>query len=386
MPPPSARCSPDGARRSSRSRSHRCRARRAAHAACTVPDHGNLRPWRFVVVSGDAARCVRRRPRRRRPRAPARSRADVVGPDPVQGLRRAGPDRRGRPGHARRRSPSGSRSPRPPAPGYAIALAAHQLGLGAIWKSRSHTDGATLRSVLDLGPDDRFLGWVNLGRTDAGREAAVRPALDLAVLARRLDADGHPAPVRTPLDLRGPGGGSHHGRREGGHRSDPVHGERAARPVPRRRRVAGRGAPGPCSTASNALDPRSTRSASSPHDEAHGAARPARRGGSGAQPHGPLDGVPTSIKDLMLTKGWPTRRGSRTVDPDQPGTSTHRPRPVSGRPAPCSSARRRPRSSAARARPTPRSPGSPATRGTRRRRPVGRRAGRPRRWRPAWDR
>ena len=35
------------------------------------------------------------------------------------------------------------------------------------------------------------------------------------------------------------------------------------------------------------------------------------------EPVGPLDGVPTSIKDLILTRGWPTRRGSRTVDPDQ---------------------------------------------------------------------
>jgi aspartyl-tRNA(Asn)/glutamyl-tRNA(Gln) amidotransferase subunit A len=36
------------------------------------------------------------------------------------------------------------------------------------------------------------------------------------------------------------------------------------------------------------------------------------------EPLGPLDGVPTSIKDLILTRGWPTRRGSRTVDPNQP--------------------------------------------------------------------
>jgi len=35
-------------------------------------------------------------------------------------------------------------------------------------------------------------------------------------------------------------------------------------------------------------------------------------------PIGPLDGVPTSIKDLILTRGWPTRRGSRTVDANQP--------------------------------------------------------------------
>ncbi len=33
---------------------------------------------------------------------------------------------------------------------------------------------------------------------------------------------------------------------------------------------------------------------------------------------GLLDGVPTSIKDLILTRGWPTLRGSRTVDRHQP--------------------------------------------------------------------
>ena len=35
------------------------------------------------------------------------------------------------------------------------------------------------------------------------------------------------------------------------------------------------------------------------------------------EPIGALDGVPTSIKDLILTKGWPTLRGSRTVDAGQ---------------------------------------------------------------------
>src|SRR5205085_9023034 len=33
---------------------------------------------------------------------------------------------------------------------------------------------------------------------------------------------------------------------------------------------------------------------------------------------GPLDGVPVSIKDLILTKGLPTLRGSFTVDENQP--------------------------------------------------------------------
>ncbi len=34
-------------------------------------------------------------------------------------------------------------------------------------------------------------------------------------------------------------------------------------------------------------------------------------------PLSPLDGVPASIKDIILTEGWPTLRGSLTVNPDQ---------------------------------------------------------------------
>jgi aspartyl-tRNA(Asn)/glutamyl-tRNA(Gln) amidotransferase subunit A len=45
------------------------------------------------------------------------------------------------------------------------------------------------------------------------------------------------------------------------------------------------------------------------------------------EPIGPLDGVPCTIKDNLLTIGWPTLSGSRTVDPQQawqedaPGTA-----------------------------------------------------------------
>ncbi len=36
------------------------------------------------------------------------------------------------------------------------------------------------------------------------------------------------------------------------------------------------------------------------------------------EPLSPLDGVPVGVKDLLLTKGWATRRGSLTVDPKGP--------------------------------------------------------------------
>lgn len=36
------------------------------------------------------------------------------------------------------------------------------------------------------------------------------------------------------------------------------------------------------------------------------------------EPAGALDGVPVAIKDLLLTRGWPTLRGSRHIDPAGP--------------------------------------------------------------------
>ncbi|HEX3536206.1 MAG TPA: amidase [Stellaceae bacterium] len=37
-------------------------------------------------------------------------------------------------------------------------------------------------------------------------------------------------------------------------------------------------------------------------------------------PQGLLDGVPVAIKDTQLTRGWPRRVGSKTIEPDQPWT------------------------------------------------------------------
>ncbi|PZQ02918.1 MAG: amidase [Variovorax paradoxus] len=57
------------------------------------------------------------------------------------------------------------------------------------------------------------------------------------------------------------------------------------------------------------------------HLDPEGAAQAARASTQRWQqgtPIGPLDGVPVSIKDLILTKGMPTRRGSATIAADQP--------------------------------------------------------------------
>ena len=54
-----------------------------------------------------------------------------------------------------------------------------------------------------------------------------------------------------------------------------------------------------------------------PAEEALASAAASEARWSRGEPAGDLDGVPVSIKDLILVKGWPTLRGSRTVDPNR---------------------------------------------------------------------
>ena len=53
-------------------------------------------------------------------------------------------------------------------------------------------------------------------------------------------------------------------------------------------------------------------------DEALNEAKASEARWTAGQPKGLLDGVPVSIKDILLTKGWPTLRGSKTIDPKGP--------------------------------------------------------------------
>ena len=121
-------------------------------------------------------------------------------------------------------------------------------------------------------------------------------------------------------------------------------------------------------------------------DQALDAAKASEQRWQQGLPQGLVDGVPTSIKDMYLTQGWPTLRGSRLVSPDRDGQSTGRRWLGCANTVRCCWARRPPPSWPGNASPTARSPASRSTRGT----PAGRRAGRagvaPWRWRWAWGR
>jgi len=53
-------------------------------------------------------------------------------------------------------------------------------------------------------------------------------------------------------------------------------------------------------------------------DRALASARASEARWAAGEPAGLLDGVPVAVKDILLTRGWPTLRGSRTISPAGP--------------------------------------------------------------------
>lgn len=161
-------------------------------AATTVPDHGRMRPWRLVVVAGDA-------------RVPFGEALAAAARRHEPGMGEAALDRIRSKAFLAPALIAVAACPRPnpkvpdweqiasaACAGYAIALSAHLLGLGAIWKSSVYVDGPEIASTLDLAPGDRLLGWVNVGHPAS--PAPPRAPADLETIARRLGPDGRPRP------------------------------------------------------------------------------------------------------------------------------------------------------------------------------------------------
>jgi nitroreductase len=137
---------------------------RILEAATTVPDHGGLRPWRFVVIAGtgreafgdtlvaglhdqhgaELAAAAVAKMRGKAFAAPCAVMV-VASPDPSSNV----------PEWEQRASASCT--------GYAMVLAAVGLGYGAVWKSASVLDTDPVRALFDATEYEQLLGWVNLG-------------------------------------------------------------------------------------------------------------------------------------------------------------------------------------------------------------------------------
>jgi nitroreductase len=153
--------------------------RQILEAGNAAPDHGMLRPWRFLVVRGEGrarlgelfAAFVRRTAPSASPEeiekqrtAPTRAPAILV---VVAHLQPAHP-----------KIPEVEQVAAVAAAAQNMLLAAHALGFAAKWATGKQAYDAGVREGLGLGPDDRIIGFLYLGSPAAGHEAPPRAGLE----------------------------------------------------------------------------------------------------------------------------------------------------------------------------------------------------------------
>jgi nitroreductase len=138
---------------------------RIIHAGARAPDHGRLRPWRFIVLEGDArarlgdamADLLKRKfaqalpeqldAERRKPmRAPA---IIVVAAKTTKG-----------------KIPEIEQINAAAAAVQNMFLAAHALGYGAMWKTGGAAYDDRVKAMLGLEPQDHIVALLYLGKAD----------------------------------------------------------------------------------------------------------------------------------------------------------------------------------------------------------------------------
>lgn len=152
-------------------------------AGAAAPDHGKLRPWRFLVVEGAA---------RERLGALFAEAARRINPDATEvevEKQRKAPLRaplivvvtaRAEEGHGNIRPVEQIASAA--AAAQNILLAAHALGFAGKWSTGLNAYDATIKAGLGLAPDDHIIGFLYIGSYGVDQPPSPRPSLEEVVM------------------------------------------------------------------------------------------------------------------------------------------------------------------------------------------------------------
>jgi nitroreductase len=164
-------------------------------AAAAVPDHGLLRPFRFVVAEdegrgrfGDALAAAAAEHNPGLLQFKLQKMREKAFRSPTLVVLISSP----KPGKIVLWEQSAAAA----CAGYAVILAAHALGIGAVWKSVPFTRGRALTETLGLRDDEEMLGWIHLGAA-VREDLPARPPLALGQMVSVLDARGRAPFVPT---------------------------------------------------------------------------------------------------------------------------------------------------------------------------------------------
>ncbi|HVH75374.1 MAG TPA: nitroreductase [Stellaceae bacterium] len=132
-------------------------------AAAAAPDHGRMKPWRFIVVEGEArgrlGEVMAQSLKRREPESPegrldAERRKALRSPTIVVVAATI------------KKNPNVPEVEQIVAAGAAaqnLLLAAHGMGLGGFWRTGAVAYDEEAKRAMGLGPDDRVVGIMYLG-------------------------------------------------------------------------------------------------------------------------------------------------------------------------------------------------------------------------------
>ena len=151
------------------------------NCAVRAPDHGRMRPWRFVVISGDSLKKL----------GAAFERAGLAA-DPA-----ADESKRARWREMPLRAPMiivsiACIKPNPKVPDWEqvaavatatqnIQLAATELGFGAMWRTGEMTIAPIVREFLGLAPADQIVAFLYMGTPESESRAPEFQPLDQCV-------------------------------------------------------------------------------------------------------------------------------------------------------------------------------------------------------------
>lgn len=146
-------------------------------AAMSAPDHGRLRPWRFLLVRGSA------RERLGEVFAHALDRREPGAPEPLVQKERQKPLRAPLIVVAVAEWREAAKVPEIEqivATGAAaenLLLAAHALGFGGMWKTGWPAYDPEVKAALGLSPSDNIVGFLYLGTPPQAPPARVEPKI-----------------------------------------------------------------------------------------------------------------------------------------------------------------------------------------------------------------
>ncbi|WP_431284742.1 nitroreductase family protein [Humitalea sp. 24SJ18S-53] len=148
----------------------------AVAAALRAPDHGGLRPWRFVFISGAAragfGEVLARSLAIRAPETPP-ERLEMERMKPMRAplLVVAGAVIR----HDKRGVPPWEQEATAAAGTMNFLNALEALGFGAVWLSSQALQDDSVKAALGFAPGDALLGWIYVGTPPTDRPKPVRP-------------------------------------------------------------------------------------------------------------------------------------------------------------------------------------------------------------------